>query len=155
MSMRSTTRRDRSAAIGRLFDETVLLYLRLSALAARLYGKGPLSGPRRTVLATLARTGPQTVAQMARLRAQPRQRFQPLVNALLEEGLVEALANPAHRQSPLIALTPRGRRMVRDIHRVEQRGRQRLKTRSTTTQIANSADVVRDLRLAVDRELAE
>ena len=71
-----------SRQLAALFDETVRLYLRLSALSTRIHGGGQLSGPRRTVLVGLARGGAQTVAQMARARAQSRQRFQPLVKCL-------------------------------------------------------------------------
>src|SRR5687767_9467187 len=110
-----------SRQLAQLFDETVRLYLRLSALSTRIHGGGQLSGPRRTVLVGLARSGAQTVAQMARARAQSRQRFQPLVNALLRDRLVRAVPNAAHKQSPLIELTPRGRREVARIHAVESR----------------------------------
>ena len=81
--------------LSEFFDESVRVYLRLSALAVRMHGKGPMSGPRRTVLLGLARSGPRTVAQMAREREQSRQRFQPLVNALIADGLLEAVPNPA------------------------------------------------------------
>jgi len=92
-----------------LFDETVALYLRLTATAAAIYGQGAISGPRRTVLVALARSGPQTVAQLARARAQSRQRLQPLVNHLVREGLLELAENPAHARSPLVVLRPRTR----------------------------------------------
>ena len=102
------------------------VYLRLSALAVKMHGKGPLSGPRRTVLLSLARSGPRTVAQMAREREQSRQRFQPLVNALIADGLLEAVPNPAHRQSPLIALTAKGERAVQRVQQIEVEWRPRL-----------------------------
>jgi DNA-binding MarR family transcriptional regulator len=84
----------------------------MSALAAKIHGKGALSGPRRTILAGLARSGPGTVAQMARHRGQARQRIQPIVNSLIDEGLLEAVPNAAHVQSPLIVVTPKGRKEV-------------------------------------------
>jgi len=66
-----------------VFEETVALYHRLTADAAMIHRRGALSGPRRTVLLGLARSGPQSVAHMARTRAQSRQRLQPLVNGLM------------------------------------------------------------------------
>ena len=149
------TARTKPDEVARLFEESVLLYLRLSTWAARFYGKGQLSGPRRTVLVSLANSGPQTVAQMARRRSQSRQRFQPLVDALVADGLLEALANPAHRQSPLIALTARGRKMVDRIHRIEGLWRSRLKLTHPVRQIAQSVEVVRAVRLELERLLAE
>ena len=149
------TRRSKPDEVARLFEESVLLYLRLSAWAARFYGKGQLSGPRRTVLVSLARSGPQTVAQMARRRSQSRQRFQPLVDALVADGLLQAVPNPAHKKSPLIVLTARGRKMVERIHRIEGMWRSRLKLTQPARQIAQSVEVVRAVRLELERLLVE
>ena len=140
-----------AVALGGLFDETVLLYLRLSALAAHIHRKGPLSGPRRTVLVTLARSGPRTVAHMARERSQSRQRLQPLVNALIDDGLLQAMPNEAHRQSPLIALTAKGRKAVERIHRVESEGRSRLALRVSEARVQDATVVLRDVRLALEQ----
>lgn len=146
-----TAARAHGLELTRFFEETALLYLRLTAFAARLHGQGALSGPRRTVLVTLARTGPQTVAQMARQRSQSRQRFQPLVNALLQDGLVQAEANPAHRQSKLIALTPRGRRAVDRFHATEARWYGRVAAGVTAARLARATAVLRDVRRDLER----
>lgn len=135
-----------------MFDETVLLYHRLSASAATFYGRGALSGPRRTVLTAIARSGPQTVSRLARTRAQSRQRLQPLVNALLEEGLVEATPNPMHKQSPLIVLTAKGEQAVARIAKVEAEARERLQLNASIAEIANAAAVVRQARLAIEEQ---
>jgi DNA-binding MarR family transcriptional regulator len=139
--------------LGRLFDETVRLYLRLTADATLIHRDGPLSGPRRTVLVGLARSGPQTVATMARVRAQSRQRFQPLVNRLIEDGLVVARSNPAHRQSPLIALTPEGESTVRQIVETERRLRAGFKMPVSTRALTRSAVVLRSVREALEAQL--
>ena len=136
-----------------LFDETVRVYLRLSAVAVKMHHKGQLSGPRRTVLLGLARSGPQTVAQMARQREQSRQRFQPLVNGLLAEGLVRAIPNPAHKQSPLIALTPKGRATVERIRQIERAWRPRLHIDASKARLKNTVDVMRLIRAALERVL--
>lgn len=147
--------REQGRELTRMFEETALLYLRLSAFAARLHGQGALSGPRRTVLVTLARTGPQTVAQMARQRSQSRQRFQPLVNALLSEGLVRAVANPAHRQSKLIELTRQGQRAVDRFHATEERWYGRVAAEVTAPRLARATSVMRDVRVDLERLLNE
>jgi DNA-binding MarR family transcriptional regulator len=148
---RAAKRRSKPDEVARLFEECVLLYLRLTAWAARFYGKGQLSGPRRTLLVTLASSGPQTVAQMARRRAQSRQRFQPLVDALIAGRLLEALPNPAHKQSPLIALTARGRKTVDRIHRIERLWRSRLKIAAPARHVTQSVEVVREVRMELER----
>ena len=141
MPKRNDTQPDISAgtALGVLFDETVSLYFRLTADAAMIHGQGTLSGPRRTVLASLARSGPLTVAQMARARGQSRQRFQPLVNRLLAEGLVEANSNPRHKASPLIALTVRGKAEVRRSLEREAALRERLIVASPAKMLLQAA----------------
>ena len=149
-----TGRAAHSQQLAHLFDETVRLYMRLSALSTRIHGGGPLSGPRRTLLVGLARTGPQTVAHMARARAQSRQRFQPLVNALLRDGLVRAVPNAAHKQSPLIELTPRGRKEVARIHAIESRGRHRVAIEIPTASLARCVAVLRAVSADIEREIA-
>ena len=137
--------------LGEFFDESVRVYLRLSALAAKMHGKGPLSGPRRTILVSLARLGPRTVAQMARERAQPRQRFQPLVNALLADGLVRSVANPAHKLSPLIALTPKGEKAVQKIQQTEVEWRPRLDVPVSTSRLKSTVKVMQVIRGELER----
>lgn len=51
---------------------------------------------------------PATVPAIARRLGHRRQSVQRVVDTLAEMGLVTAQANPAHRRSPLIALTPAG-----------------------------------------------
>ena len=136
-----------------LFDENVRFYLRLTALAAKLHGEGPLSGPRRTVLVSLDRSGPRTVAQLAREREQSRQRFQPLVNALIADGLLKAVPNAAHKQSPLIVLTAKGSRAVRRIHAIEKSWRPRLDVSISKTRLADANRVLRDVHRAFERLL--
>lgn len=138
-----------------LFDESVRFYLRLSGLAAKMHGDGPLSGPRRTVLVSLHRSGPRTVAQLAREREQSRQRFQPLVNALIADGLLQAVPNAAHKQSPLIALTAKGSRAVRRIHAIEKAWRPRLDVRISKARVADATRVLRDVRGGLERLLRD
>jgi DNA-binding MarR family transcriptional regulator len=146
---------ERGREISELFDESVRFYLRLSALAAKMHGDGPLSGPRRTVLVSLHRSGPRTVAQLAREREQSRQRFQPLVNALIADGLLQAAPNAAHRQSPLIVLTAKGRRAVQRIHAVEQAWRPRLDVTIPKARLTDATAVLREVRSGLERLLRD
>jgi DNA-binding MarR family transcriptional regulator len=141
--------------LSELFDENVRVYLRLTALAARMHGEGPLSGPRRTVLVGLHRSGPRTVAQMAKQREQSRQRFQPLVNALIADGLLEAVPNAAHKQSPLITLTASGRRAVKRIFAIERAWRGRLDLPIKRGRLVVATGVLRDVRDGLERLLRD
>ena len=69
----------------------------------------------RAVMEQLALGGPQTVPDMARARSVSRQHIQVLVNALVDRGIAENRANPAHRRSVKIALTPAGDRLFDEM----------------------------------------
>ena len=103
---------NRVAALLRVFDETAALFHRLRSVAAEVHGQGEVSAGRRGILRSLNRQGPRTAPQLARERAVSRQHIQVLVNGLLADGLVAARENPAHRRSPLLDLTPEGRRYL-------------------------------------------
>jgi DNA-binding MarR family transcriptional regulator len=138
-----------------LFDEAVALYLRLTAIAATMYRRGELSGPRRTLLMALARSGPQTVAHLARARAQSRQRLQPLVNALIDEELLATQANPVHKQSPLVVLTARGQKLAQAIAIREGALREKLRLASSRRRIVDAVEVLRDVRQALERQAGD
>lgn len=139
--------------LSELFDESVRFYLKLSAIAAKMHGAGPLSGPRRTILVGLHRSGPRTVAQMAREREQSRQRFQPLVNSLIADGLLHTVPNAAHKQSPLIVLTAKGRKTVQRIHATERAWRPRLDVAISKARIADATRVLREVRGGLEQLL--
>lgn len=136
--------------LGLLFDEVVAFYFRLRAAASAVHGLGELSGARRTVLTSLARLGPQSMAQMARARSESRQRFQPLVKSLLAEGLIRAIRNPAHKRSHLLALTARGRAAVRAITRKEIDMRTRLPVDVSRRELLIAINALRQVSLALE-----
>ena len=152
---RHDRQREELPEIAALCDENVLFYLRMSALAAKIHRKGPLSGPRRTILAGLAQAGPRTVAQMARERGQARQRIQPIVNSLIEEGLLEPVANAAHKQSPFIVVTSKGRKEVERIHRLERAWRARANYRLSRVKVNEAIEVLRTVRREMERLLRD
>jgi len=114
VAARSPTRRripeeaELHAAVDELTMTAALLYFRMRKAAEEMLGEGEQSSGRRSVLKGLVKAGPQTVPQMARLRAVSRQHIQKLVNGLLTDGLVELLDNPAHKRSKLVQITAAG-----------------------------------------------
>jgi DNA-binding MarR family transcriptional regulator len=99
------------AALQAVYIEVERLYHQSNAFIDRIYQRGEVSLARRSVLLTLLPLGTegQTVPQLARGRSVSRQYMQRLVNALASEGLVETVPNPAHKRSPFIRLSERGR----------------------------------------------
>lgn len=118
----SRARRDESPAespFNPMINETVLLFHRLRIVADQIHHRGEMTGALRSILRSLDKLGEQTVPQMARARAVSRQHIQALVNQLVEERLVEFIANPAHKRSPLARLTPLGKKTVDAMNRNE------------------------------------
>jgi DNA-binding MarR family transcriptional regulator len=96
-------------ALQDVYHEVEHLFHQSSSFFERIHGRGEGSMGQRNLLLSLLHRGPQTVPQMAQARGVSRQYIQKLVNQLIKEKLVEPVANPAHRRSPLIRLTPNGR----------------------------------------------
>ncbi|WP_328877204.1 MarR family winged helix-turn-helix transcriptional regulator [Streptomyces sp. NBC_00299] len=69
----------------------------------------------RWQLLSVASGTPLTVAQAARRLGVARQGVQRLANDLANESLVAFRSNPDHRSSPLLELTPTGRRVLDGI----------------------------------------
>lgn len=116
MVSESTKRRRRATdaarheAVDKLTMAAALLYFRMRRAAEEMMGEGAQSSGRRSLLKSLAGGGPQTVPQMARVRAVSRQHVQKLINGLLDDGLVELIDNPAHQRSKLVGITAAGKR---------------------------------------------
>ena len=92
---------------------------RLKGIAEELHRDLGVSVSMRGVMESLADEHAKTVPAIAREKGVSRQHIQVNVDALLNVGMVEARDNAAHRRSPLIALTERGRQVFAEIRRRE------------------------------------
>src|SRR5262245_15381890 len=118
----SQSNRDASPAespFNSLINETVSLFHRLRIVADQIHHRGEMTGALRSILRSLDKLGEQTGPQMARARAVSRQHVQTLVNQLVDDRLVEFIANPAHKRSPMARLTPLGKKTVDEMNRNE------------------------------------
>lgn len=104
-----------TASATALIDEVRLLYHHLVQLVEDLHHGSGISAPQRAVLEYLHRHGPTTVPAMARARGVTRQHIQVLMNELQQIALAQPQDNPAHRRSPVFALTAAGRDAMSDI----------------------------------------
>lgn len=106
-------------ALGRLSQVVRRLFHQLRAVSELVSPAADgFTASHRAVLESLY-SGPQTVPSLAKARPVARQHIQILVNKLLELGLVETRANPAHRRSSLVALTTAGKRRFEAIRKAE------------------------------------
>ncbi|HEX2786023.1 MAG TPA: helix-turn-helix domain-containing protein [Ilumatobacteraceae bacterium] len=108
-----------SKELSDLVDEVRLSFHAFSEFARWAHGHR-IDPPGRAVLEYLSRNHPSTVPSMARSRGVTRQHIQTIVNDLESQGLVETSANPAHKRSPLSALTRDGRALIESIARKEE-----------------------------------
>ena len=107
-------------ALREVIEEVRVLFHHLKRVAELIHEEGVGSAPRRSVLLSLHREGPQTVPQIAGRRPVSRQHIQVIVNGLLEDELVELQTNPAHKRSHLVSLTAGGQKRVADILTAEE-----------------------------------
>ncbi|MGW1610103.1 MarR family winged helix-turn-helix transcriptional regulator [Streptomyces sp. NPDC002285] len=102
-------------------DEVALLVADVFEAAGALRKSGEVIAasqgqtPARWQLLSVASGTPLTVAQAARRLGVARQGVQRLANDLASESLIDFRPNPEHRSSPLLELTPTGRRVLDEI----------------------------------------
>lgn len=95
----------------RLYDLIVEIrsaFRALANLGDGLHADLGVTSAMRAIMERLSGRGAETVPQIARAKSVSRQSVQQVVDALMADGLAEARPNPAHKRSPLIALTRRG-----------------------------------------------
>ena len=79
-----------------------------------LHAASGLSASKRAILELLAHREPQSVPQMAREKSVSRQNVQIIINDLATQGLIETTDNPAHKRSPLIRRSTKGRSLTNE-----------------------------------------
>lgn len=138
------------SALESVVTETVALFQRLRREAERIHGQGETSSGRRAVLRGLSQRGPQTVPEMARARPVSRQYMQRLVNELTADGLVEAVANPAHKRSPLLRLTGAGEDKLEEMSVREQELFEGLRIKIPPEELLQAATTLRRVRQVLE-----
>ncbi|MGK5678232.1 MarR family winged helix-turn-helix transcriptional regulator [Actinoplanes sp. URMC 104] len=107
----------------------------------------------RAVLEVLAEAGPATVPAIAERLDLARQGIQRHVNDLAALGFVDSRANPAHRRSVLIDLTPAGRDRFDRIRGYELASLDRMAAECTDGEIDAAIRVLRALNRDVRRRV--
>jgi len=87
-----------------------------------------------------------TVPALARHKGVSRQSVQTLVDRLRSRGYLTPLRNPAHRRSPLLALTEAGRQVLRDARNQEAAAVSAVASTVTPAELEAARDVLRRLR---------
>lgn len=92
----------------------------LKALGDALHQDLGITASMRAVMESLAEDGEQTVPQIARRKSVSRQHIQVNVDALLKVSIVVLRNNPAHRRSPVVAMTKQGQSAFKEMRRREK-----------------------------------
>jgi DNA-binding MarR family transcriptional regulator len=135
--------------IDELLGEVRLLWHVMSQSAERLHAKEPITLGMRAVLEHLALQGPGTVPRIARGRHVTRQHIQALVNVLLELELVVLEANPEHRRSALVRLTPKGQKAIERMKDRERRFLDELPLATKSIELQRASRTLRRVRGAL------
>ena len=132
-----------------LFNETRLLFHALKHWAEILHEGLAISVAMRGVLELILLQGPASVPDMARARGVSRQHIQQQVDALLEKDFVRREDNPAHKRSPLIALTDKGRAVIQSMRAEELDALSRLQVGVSDSSIQEATHVLSAWRHAL------
>ncbi|WP_150526195.1 MarR family winged helix-turn-helix transcriptional regulator [Roseibium sediminis] len=114
------------------------------AVETKLAGSG-ISVGMRAVMEILAVKGKSSVPEIARNLFLKRQQIQLLVNELEAKGYLERGPNPAHKRSPLFALTKDGLSEFERIRQTENMELEALVTPLSQAELASTEVVLRQL----------
>ena len=108
----------------------------------------------REVLELVLLGGPATVPSMARARGTSRQHIQQQVDTLQERDYVARRDNPAHKRSPMIVLTDKGRGLIQNMRADELNALSRLQVGVSDNAVRDAAQVLSAWRDALQRDAA-
>lgn len=133
-------------------DETIALFRWLAWVSDQLYGDDARGAARRWVLRRLHRHGSLTVPELSRARALRRQSMQPVVDALVADGLVAWSPNPRHARSNQATLTRAGLRVVERLDAIDARVLGAVSRGISPGELAVTARCLRALRAGFELE---
>ena len=136
-------------ALHALLREVYELQRISSTLVDGIHKKTGLPSPQRKVLRCLVQEGPQTVPDIAFSRGIKRQSVQSVVNTLKTKAFVEIQANPRHKTSKLIAITPAGREAFDTAGQAENALLQAIHLSHSDKQLNQAAEVLSAINTAV------
>jgi len=135
----------------RLIEEIRACSGLMAGIAHRAHEDLGITASQRAVLEILQRTGPRTVPDMARTRNVSRQHVQKTVDGLSAQGLVGLQPNPAHKRSPIIALSARGKQLFATIGHREKTILEQLEASLEDADITGAVHVLKAFTEALRR----
>jgi DNA-binding MarR family transcriptional regulator len=133
---------------GQVFSEVLVEVFRVNGLLLaagdELASPAGLTSARWQVLGVVDHE-PATVATVARIMGLTRQSVRQTADALVRDGLVEYVPNPAHRRARLLRLTPSGRNGLRYVEGRQAGWASEIGGRLPVTELRACLSVLRDL----------
>lgn len=124
----------------------------LKGLSDDLIADLGINASLRAVMESLADGGAQTVPAIARSKGVSRQHIQVNMDALLAKGLAESRDNPAHKRSPLFALTASGEEMFAVVQQRDAAVLERVAKSFDTTTMQAAGKALADLNYLLSLE---
>lgn len=110
------------SSIPSFVEEMRRFVIRMRGMAEAVHGEGAPTDRQKALLMDLEYLGPQTIPQLTRYRPVSRQRIQVLAQELMKAGLIVQRPNPASLRSHLLAVSERGRDLLRTLKQQEADG---------------------------------
>lgn len=110
----------------------------LKNLAEEMHKDLNVNASMRAVLEAIAEQD-QSVPEIARKKNVSRQHIQVNVDVLLEMGLVQLQGNPAHKRSPIITLSKKGRGVFTEIRKREAIALKKMADHFTGAELGSAA----------------
>lgn len=140
-------------AMQELMLEIISAFFLLRAVGKRIGAVTATDSGYWGMLRSLKLEGAQTVPQIARSRPVSRQHIQKLANAMIAEGVIESINNPAHQRSKLLRLTPKGEAVFAEISERIAQEAEGFAQNMETEELQASVKVLRQLSKALKQTL--
>jgi DNA-binding MarR family transcriptional regulator len=143
----------RAATLVALIAEIRRCFWLLKTVSDQMLEGLDATAAQRAILEHLTQCGACTVPQIAAHKSVSRQSIQEIVDELSRRQLVRSQPNPAHRRSPLIALTSHGSALFAAIGALEREPLRNLAAEFDTEALANATDCLAKLRALLSGRL--
>lgn len=137
------------AGLRSLIREVRRTFRLLAGISDKMLENRGLTASLRAVLEFVFDEGASPVPKIASEKSMTRQSVQALVDRLVALGLVETIANPAHKRSVLVALTDRGRETFEAILLEEARLLSKVSESWTEGEAGRAAGTLREFQKAL------
>lgn len=130
-------------------------FARLRAVGDAMHQDFGVTTAMRAVLETVSAEEELTVPDIARVKRVSRQNIQVIVDGLVAGGLVQLTENPAHKRSPLVELSKRGREVFREMRRRERSAFGLIASDLTPANVAATQETLAAIKLRLEEMEAD